>query len=212
MRVLEIGPWNYPAEGHITDPKVSQYVGVDLGVWEGSIEGNNADVVFDNAAIRLGLDRSKVDFFRMPVSSYNGGGGKFDLIYAANVLGDLRAIPKNPDGSIKYDQPTDEVARLVDSIGRLANDGGTIDIVETYTPIKRFVLEEVMGRDDTLELVEFIDGGDLIRYLQTVYISDWKAMSKRIDPMVRLKAALRHNLEDGVTSPYLVRYSKKVAK
>ena len=207
MRVLEVGPWDFPAVGYIADSSVSEYVGVDYGVWEASVEGNRADEVFENALARNGLDGNKSRFFRMPVSAYSGGGEPFDIIHAANVFGDPFAIPKRQaDGSIKF--PDDEALQLSEALKRLLAVDGKVQIAETYTPIKRDFLIKAVERSG-LVLTEMVEGSELMDFLGTVHGADWQNMQAKITAERRLKAAKTHGLTGCVDSPYLATFAAK---
>jgi hypothetical protein len=197
MKVLEVGPWDYPADGYLAHPALERYVGVDFGVWEGSIEGNRADEVFDNALLRNGVSGQRAEFYRMPVSALRGD--EFDIVYAANVSGDPIALPKNSDGTFKY--PGEEDRILADALRRLVSCRGTVQIVETYTPLRREVLFDLMGQAG-LSLDGVLEGSELMDFLSQVHVKDWEKMQKRLDPMNRPRAALRFGIEDGIDTPY----------
>lgn len=203
-RVLEVGPWDTPAIGYINHPDLSEYIGVDMGVWEGSKEGGDARKVFYQALERGGFKNNRVKFINQPVSAYSGRDG-FDVVFAGNVFGDPVALEKNSDGSLKYPHQEDRI--LTDALGRMVADSGVIQVLETYTPFKKDLLLDLMGRAG-LGLSTLIEGDDLMDFLKWAYPTDWDKMQERISPVNRLEYAKSHRLEEGVDSPYLATFKR----
>lgn len=197
MRVLEVGPGEYPVDRYLADPGVD-YVGAELGVWDGNNSGF-ADDQFYAAMQEFRPSGDGVRFYYEPVSAIVETG--FDLEFAANVFGDPRSIDRNDKGELVYPEQAERI--LAEALATRLKPSGSLEILETYTPIDRDLLIDILGKTGfKMELL--IEGSDLEDLVKLYYSRQAEVMVKRIQPMVRLEAALVHNLP--VRHPYFARF------
>lgn len=209
MRVLEVGPWNCPAEGYLVDPDVEAYVAAELGVWEGNQEGFCSIEVFNKVLKRVQDDADRngssyptVAFYKAPVSAIPDT--DFDRIIAANVFGDPLAVPKNPDGTLK--PPIDQTSIMARSLARKIAGGGVLEIVEGYTPIPHEVLFDLLGKAG-FELDELLVGqDDFADSLKRLYPYNYRKKLRSMDFVTRLISAQNYGIEGGVTDPYIATF------
>ncbi len=165
MRVLEIGPWDRPVECYFGDPSLNEYIGLDMGVWSGGFGLPNASNLInpvENAArlkFNAALARMNRPFpqervhFRFGQLSLDmiPSLGQFNIVYAANVFGDPRAIIKDQKG---LPQSSQTLYSFISSIKRLIEPNGRLEVLEVYTPFGRrhlsSALQSVGLREDSV--------------------------------------------------------------